>query len=245
MELPKNQKKELVKSEIKELPDLFIYGASYVGKSTVIDSLDDVLFINTDGNYDMYKNPYLYVGKTVKMQGRIKIEKTAWENFLEIIDELEKKENTFKYVCLDLVEDLREHCRVHVCSKLKIPHEADSAYSKAWDMVTVEFNQAIKRIKAAGYKLILCSKEVSKEVTEKTGAKYTQFTPNLNEKSSSILAGMVKLSARVYVDEKGSRWFNLEPNPHWFGGGRFDFKVSRCELSISELLKAMNEADIK
>lgn len=243
MNLPENKKREIIKPIITELPDIFLYGASYVGKSTVIDSLDDVLFVNTDGNYDMYRNPYVFIGKTSTMRGRMKIETSAWENFLDVINELEKKENGFKYVCLDLVEDLREHCRVYVCNKLHIPHESDSAYSKAWDMVTVEFNQAIKRIKAAGYTLVINSKEVSKEVNEKSGQKYTVFTPNLPDKAANILAGMVKLSARVYVDEKGERWFNLEPNPHWFGGGRYNFKVDKCELSVSELLKAINEAD--
>lgn len=243
MILPENKKREVKKQKIVDLPDMFVYGASYVGKSTVFDSLDNVLFINTDGNYDMYHNPYVYIGKTVKMQGRMKIEKSAWENFLEVIDELEKKENTFKYVCLDLAEDLREHCRVYLCDKLKIQHESDSAYSKAWDMVTTEFNQAIKRIKAAGYILLINSKEVAREINEKSGAKYTTFNPNLPEKAANVLAGMVKLTTRIYVDDKGERWFNLEPNPHWFGGGRFNFKVDRCNLSVSELLKAINEAE--
>ena len=243
VKLPENKKRDVQKKKITELPDTFIYGASYVGKSTVLDSLDNVLFINTDGNYDMYKNPSVFIGKTVTMNGRMKEEKSAWENFLDVISELEKKDNTFKYVCLDLVEDLREHCRVYMCSKLKIQHESDSAYSKGWDMVTTEFNQAIKRIKAAGYILLLVSKEVGKEITDAAGAKYTTFNPNLPEKSSNILAGMVKLTARVYVDDKGERWFNLEPNPNWFGGGRFNFKVNRCALSIPELLKAINEAE--
>lgn len=245
MDLPQNKKREIKKQKVTELPDMYIYGASYVGKSTVIDTLNDVLFVNTDGNYDMYQNPYVFIGKTSKMQGRIKIEKSAWENFLEVIDELEKKENTFKYIALDLVEDLREYCRIYMCDKLKIPHESDSNYSKAWDMVTTEFNQAMKRLKSAGYIVIRISKEVAKEVTEKSGAKYTTFRPNIPEKAADVLAGMSKLSVRAYVDDKGERWFNLEPNPHWFGGGRYNFKVDRCKLSVSELLKAINEADEK
>jgi hypothetical protein len=245
MNLPENKKRELKKEKITMLPDLFIYGASYVGKSTVIDSLDDVLFVNTDGNFDMYRNPYVFIGKTSTMQGRLKIEKSAWENFLELIDELEKKQNTFKYIALDLVEDLREYCRVYKCDKLHIDHESDSAYSKAWDMVSTEFNQAMKRLKSAGYIIIRISKEVAKEVSEKSGAKYTTFKPNMPEKAADVLAGMSKLSVRAYVDDKGERWFNLEPNPHWFGGGRYNFKVDKCKLSVSELLKAINEADEK
>lgn len=243
--LPENKKREVTKKEYVDLPDMFIYGDSYVGKSTFYDSLNDVLFVNTDGNVDMYANPSVYIGKTVKMNGRMKIETSAWENFLELIDELEKKENTFKYVALDLVEDLREHCRVYMCDKLKIAHESDSSYSKGWDMVTTEYNQAIKRIKAAGYIVLYVSKEVAKEVTSRGGASYTTYRPNVPEKTANMLAGTVKLTCRVSVDEKGERWLNLEPNVHEFGGGRFNFKVNKCKLSTSELLKAINEADEK
>lgn len=243
MELPKNEKRDVKKNKIVNVPDMFVYGQSYVGKSTVFDSLDNVLFINTDGNYDMYKNPYVYIGKTTVMNGRMKLETSAWENFLATIDELEKGTSGFKYVVLDLCEDLREHCRVYLCDKLKIQHESDSNYSKAWDMVTVEFNQAIKRIKSAGYTLIIISKETAKEVTEKSGAKYTTFSPNLPEKTANILAGMVKLSTRIYVDDRGERYFNLKPNPHWFGGGRFNFKTDKCKLNINDLLKALNDCE--
>ena len=245
MNLPENKKRELKKEALTQLPDLFIYGASYVGKSTLFDSLEDVLFINTDGNCDMYQNPSIYIGKTVQMNGRMKIEKSAWQNFLDVIEELEKRENTFKYVALDLVEDLREHCRIYMCDKLKIAHESDSNYSKAWDMVTTEYNQAIKRLKAAGYTILNISKEVTKEVTPKGGTAYTTYNPNLPEKTANMLAGTVKLTCRAFVDEKGERWLNLKPSVHEFGGGRYNFKVNKCKLSVVELLKAINEADAK
>lgn len=243
MELPKNTKKPSEKETLKHLPEMYLWGASYVGKSTFADSLDDVLFVNTDGNCDMYKNPYVYIGKTVTMNGRMKVEKSAWENFIDLIEELEKKQNTFKYVCLDLVEDLREYCRVYIQKKLGITHESDSAYSKGWDLVALEFNQAIKRIKAAGYIPLYISKEVVKEVSEKSGAKYTTFAPNIQEKTANMLAGTVKLTARIYADEAGKRWIQLGLNPHVFGGGRYRFKVDKCPLDKDELLKAINDAD--
>ena len=245
LELPKNEKKALKKEKITSPPDMYIYGASYVGKSTFVDSLDDVLFLNTDGNSDMYQNPSLYINKTSAMNGRMKIDTSAWENFLSVIEELEKKQNTFKYVCLDLVEDLREHCRVYMCQKLKIPHESDSSYSKAWDMVTTEFNQAIKRLKSAGYTIIYISKEVSKEVSPRNGVPYTTYKPNMQEKAANMLAGTVKVTCRVYADENGKRWMSLNPNVHEFGGGRFNFKNDTCELSMTEFLKALNDAEVR
>ena len=245
MLLPKNEKKDLKKEVLTELPSIYMYADSYVGKSTFFDSMDNVLFLNTDGNFDMYSNPSIYIAKTTKMNGRIKVDTSAWDNFLEVIEELEKKENTFKHIVLDLVEDFREHCRVYMCDKLKIAHESDSNYSKAWDMVTTEFNQAIKRLKSAGYTVHYISKELTKEVTPKGGLPYTQYRPNIQEKTAGVLSGTVKLTCRAYVDERGERWVNLKPSPHEAGGGRFLFKVDKCKLDKNELLKAINEADLK
>jgi hypothetical protein len=245
MKLPENKKRELTKVKLTEIPEVYLYGDSYVGKSSFFDSLDNVLFINTDGNFDMYANPYVYINKTTTMSGRIKLEKSAWENFLEVIDELEKGENTFKHIVLDLVEDLREHCRVYKCDKLGVKHESDTAFSKGWDMVTLEFNQAIKRLKSAGYKVHYISKELTKEVTSKGGSGYTTYRPNIQEKTAGMLAGTVKLTCRAFADEKGERWLNLSPNVHEFGGGRYGFKVDKCKLSTEELLKAINEASEK
>lgn len=243
IELPKNERKKTKKEKITQIPAMYIYGESYVGKSTFVDSLDDVIILNTDGNEESYTCPVIKIGKTVTMNGRMRMERSGWENFLDAVSVLEEHSQDYRYVVLDLVEDLREYCREYIQKKLKIDHESDSAYSKGWDMVTLEFNKAVKRIKQAGYVPILISKEVSKEITEKNGFKYTKFSPNIPEKTANTLAGMVALTARFYFEDDGSRWIHLSGNPHIFGGGRFNFKVEKCKLDKDELLKAINEAN--
>ena len=115
--LPENKKKQ---PSINEMPDIFLFGASYVGKSTFADNAQDVLFINTDGNTDELLSPSITVANVVTVQGRMTTTKLAWEVFKEIVDELEKKQNDYKYIAIDLMEDLREHCRVYIYKKLGI-----------------------------------------------------------------------------------------------------------------------------
>ena len=79
--------------------------------------------------------------------------------FLDVVAELEKKQNDFKRICLDLVEDLYEHCRLYIYDKLDIQHEQDAGYGKGWDMVRTEFLSTIKRLKNLGYQIIYISKE--------------------------------------------------------------------------------------
>ena len=168
--------------------------------------------------------------------------KLAWEVFKELVDELEKKQNTFKYVALDLIEDLREMCRVYIYKKMNITHESDAGFGKAYDMVTTEFNTVIKRIKAAGYHYILISKELESEVTLKSGGKYTTFKPNVPDKVANTLAGMVDVSARAFVDGEGKRWLQLGNQEHTFGGGRYHFKSDKCNLSMKSLVDEIKKS---
>jgi hypothetical protein len=143
MILPNNERRE---RKIDTNPDLWIYADSYVGKSTFIDQFDDLLFLNTDGNTDNTTSPVLRIADEVKVEGRITKRKFAWEVFLDTVVELEKKQNDFKRVCIDLVEDVYEHCRLYTYDKLGIQHEQDAGFGKGWDMVRTEYLSAIKRL---------------------------------------------------------------------------------------------------
>lgn len=236
--LPENKKKS---PKVNDMPDIFLYGQSYVGKSTFADNAPDVFFINTDGNTDELLSPAITIANEVTVNGRITTTKLAWEVFKELVDELEKKQSTYKYVALDLLEDLRELCRVYIYKKMNITHESDAGFGKAYDMVTTEFNTVIKRIKAAGYHLIINSKEVEGEVTLKSGGKYTTFKPNVPDKVANQIAGLVDISARAFVDENGRRWLQLAKQDHTFGGGRYNFQVDKCELSMKALVEEIKK----
>lgn len=236
VELPKNEKRKISKSNI---PDLYIYGDSYVGKSTFADALPDCFMINTDGNVDNITCPYITVANQVTTNGRITTVKPAWEEFKEIVDELEKKQNSYKWIIIDLVEDLREHCRVAMYKKLGISHESDASYGKGYDMVKTEFFSNLKRIKQAGYHICLISKEIRDEVTMRGGSKYTTFKPNIPDNVANVLSGMVDFTARAFIDEEGKRKLQLSKKDVVFGGGRYTPSVESCDLNLPAMLKAL------
>ncbi|RXM68409.1 NTP-binding protein [Clostridium tetani] len=238
MLLPKNERRE---RKIDTNPDLWIYADSYVGKSTFIDQYDDLLFLNTDGNTDNTTSPVIRIMDKVWYEGRMQKKKFAWEFFIEAIEELEKKENDFKRVCIDLVEDLYEHCRLYTYNKLGIEHEQDAGFGKGWDMVRTEYLSAIKRLKNLGYQIIYISKEVVKEINLKNGAKLTTINPNINDKVANVLAGTVDLTVRAYMKDE-DRFLQLEKKENVFGGGRFNFKVKKIPLDMKEFIKALEEA---
>lgn len=236
--LPKNERRA---EEPITKPDMWIYADSYVGKSTFVDHMDNVLFINTDGNISNITSPYILIADELHQEGRITSKTLAWENFISVIDQLERHDNTFEVVALDLVEDLYEHCRTYVFNQLGIKHETDAGYGKGWDMVRTEFLRQMKRLKTLGYQVIYISKEVVNEITYASGAKVSTFKPNIPDKIANVLAGTVTLTLRAYMDERG-RYLNLRKAENIFGGGRIDFKRDTCALDVQAFAEALAEA---
>lgn len=234
MLLPENKRKQ---KELNLSPDLWIYAQSYVGKTTLVDSFDDVLFLNTDGNTDNVTSPVIRIRD--EWEGRIK--KSAWEVYLDVLKELEKKENSFKIIAVDLVEDLYEHCRLYVYNREGWQHESDGGYGKGYDMVKLEFLSNMKRLKNMGYQVIYISKELAGQVTLRGNTTITTYKPNIADKIANVLAGTVDLTCRAYADDRG-RWIGFKVDEYTFGGGRFDFKSDKCELSRDAFIKAIKEA---
>ena len=234
MLLPKNERKQ---KEANLTPDFWIYAQSYVGKTTFVDSFDDVLFLNTDGNTDNVTSPVIRIRD--EWEGRIK--KDAWDVFLDVLKELEKKENDFKIIAIDLIEDLYEDCRLHVFEREGWQHESDGGYGKGYDMVKLEFLSSIKRLKNLGYQLVYISKELAGQVTLRGNTTITTYKPNINDKVANVLAGTVDLTCRAYADDRG-RWIGFKVDEYTFGGGRFDFKTDKCELSRKGFISAIQDA---
>lgn len=234
MILPKNERREKV---LNTTPDMWIYADSYVGKSTFIDQLDDVIFANTDGNIENITSPVVRIRN--EKDGRMT--KLAWEVFLDFVAELEKKENTFKVVAIDLLEDLYEYCRLYMYDKLGIEHEQDAGFGKGWDMVRTEFCSTIKRLKNLGYRIVYISKELKTEVNLKNGAKITSYAPNLPDKVANILAGTVTLTVRAFMNNRG-RFLQLAKEENVFGGGRFNFVNDTCPLDMNAFIKELKLA---
>lgn len=238
MILPKNERREV---KIDDKPDFWIYADSYVGKSTFVDKLDNLLFINTDGNTDNTTSPVISISDEVIQNGRMTKRKLAWENFLDVVSELEKKDNDFERVCIDLVEDLYEHCRLYTYDKLGIEHEQDAGFGKGWDMVRTEFLSTMKRLKNIGYQIIYISKEIVTEINLKNGGKITTYKPNLNDKVANVLAGTIDLTMRAYMDGE-DRILQLEKKENVFGGGRFDFAKEEIKLDMDLFLEEIKKA---
>ena len=232
--LPKNERREVKQFAKKKL---WFYGCPFSGKSTLADKFPDPLFLSTDGNVNNITAAFVPIKNTVTTEGRLTKTTLAWETLKDVLVELEKKDNTFKTIVIDLVEDTYEHCRVWCYNKMGIEHESDNSF-KAWDYVRNEFLGTMKRIMNLDYEniILISHEDMSKDITKRTGDKITAIRPNITEKISLKLAGMVDIVARIVVED-GKRSISFKSDNVIFGGGRLKLTTTEIPLDYDALMQ--------
>jgi phage nucleotide-binding protein len=238
MILPKAERRQVGQTTKRKL---WIYGGAFSGKTTFMDSAPMPLNLNTDGNIQFVTMQYLSIKDTY--EGRQKV--LAWENFKKVIDELEKKDNDFKTIIVDLLEDTYESCRLYMYDKLGITHESDDSF-RAWDKVRTEFLSTIRKLMNLDYEniVLISHEDTTKDITKKSGDKITAIKPNIADKVANKIAGMVDIVARVVVEDDDSRTLNFKSNEVIFGGGRLKgISKTQIPLDWDALCEVYDEAN--
>lgn len=244
MLLPKNERKPqgaIIKKAV------WIYGAPFSGKSTIANDFPDPLFLNTDGNLKFLPGgepPKVEIANRVVVEGRQTKTTMAWEIFKQAISELEKKQNDFKTIVVDLLEDVYEHCRIYIYQREGITHESDNSF-KYYDIVRTEFLSTLKRLMSLNYEniILISHEDTSKDITKKSGDKITAIKPNLQDKVANKVAGMVDIVARVVADGL-ERTLSFKTNEVIFGGGRLNVSSTDIPLDYDELMKVYEEVNL-
>lgn len=240
IKLPENKRRNI---EAVEKRVLWIYGVPFCGKTTFANNFPDPLMLNTDGNIKFVDAPYIRIKDEVKVEGRQTKRTLAWDVFKDTISELEKKENTFRTIVVDLLEDLYEHCRLYMYHQMGITHESDDSF-RAWDKVRGEFLNTLKRLMNLDYEniILISHEDTSKDITRKGGDKITAIKPNLQEKVANKVAGMVDVVARIVADGE-TRTFSFKSNEVIFGGGRLRVNAKDIPLDVKALFAVYDEAN--
>ncbi len=240
MLLPKNERRNVEKISKKVM---WIYGAPFSGKTFLANKFPDPIMLNTDGNIRFVDAPYIAIKDLVTVEGRMTKKTLAWAVLKDAIGELEKKQNDFKTIVVDLLEDTYEYCRLYMYDQMGISHESDDSF-RAWDKVRTEFLSTIKRLMALDYEniILISHEDTSKDITKKGGDKITAIKPNLQEKTANKIAGMVDIVARVIADGE-VRTLNFKTNEVIFGGGRLNVAANTIDLDFDELMKVYDAAN--
>lgn len=240
MLLPKNERRNLNATQKKVI---WVYGAPFSGKTFFANSFPDPLMLNTDGNIKFVDAPYIAIRDTVTVEGRLTKRKLAYEVFTEAVDELEKKQNDFKTIVVDLLEDVYEACRVFICERQGWKHESDDSF-RAWDMVRSEFLNTLKRLMNLDYEniVLISHEDRTRDLTRKGGDKISSIKPNLQDKVANKVAGMVDLVARIVADGD-DRQLSFKTSEVIFGGGRLTVRNKEIPLNYAAFCEVYQEAN--
>jgi len=242
MLLPKNERRDLNATKKKVI---WVYGAPFSGKTFFANAFPDPLMLNTDGNIKFVDAPYIAIRDTVTVEGRITKRQLAWEVFNDTVTELEKKQNDFKTIVVDLLEDVYEACRVFICDRQGWKHESDDSF-RAWDMVRSEFLNTLKRLINLDYEniILISHEDRTRDLTRKSGDKISSIKPNLQDKVANKVAGMVDLVARIVADDN-ERVLSFKTSEVIFGGGRLTVRNKEIPLSYANFCEVYEEANQK
>ena len=225
---------------------VWVYGAPFSGKTYFANAFPDPLMLNTDGNIRQLPGgvpPHVFIRDTVTVEGRLTKRKLAYEIFTETVDELEKKQNTFKTIVVDLLEDVYEACRVFICERQGWKHESDDSF-RAWDMVRSEFLNTLKRLMNLDYEniVLISHEDRTRDLTKKGGDKISSIKPNLQDKVANKVAGMVDLVARIVADGD-ERQLSFKTSEVIFGGGRLTVRNKEIPLDYAAFCEVYQEAN--
>lgn len=232
MVLPSSNRRDISKPKRKVI---WLYGQPFTGKTTFANQFPTPLMLNTDGNIEYVDAPYISIKDVVKTEGRRTTRKLAWNLFKETITELEKNDNDFETIIVDLTEDTYEFARLFIYDREGLSHESDDSF-RAWDMVTNEFLNTFRRLMNLDYEniIIISHEDSSKDITKRSGENITAIKPNIREKVATKLAGMVDIVGRVVAEPDGTRLLSFKSDEVVFGGGRLPIDVDVIELDVDE-----------
>ena len=240
MVLPKIERRNIEEVSKKVI---WLYGSPFSGKTFFANAFPDPIMLNTDGNIKFVDAPFVPIKDEVKVDGRMTKRRFAWDIFKDIIAELEKKENGFRTIVVDLLEDCYEACRLYMYDQMGITHESDDSF-RAWDKVRTEFLSTFRRLTNLPYEniVLISHEDTSKDITKKGGDKLTAIKPNIQEKVANKIAGMVDIVGRVVADGD-VRVLSFKTNEVIFGGGRLSVKESEIPLDYETFVGVYAEAN--
>ena len=95
---------------------MLLYGAPKVGKTTMLSKLDECLIVDTEGGSNMVS------GTIAKCSSR--------EDLFALLQELNTREDKFKYIALDTIDNIADWADFSVCKEENVSAVQDLPFGK-------------------------------------------------------------------------------------------------------------------
>lgn len=150
--------------------NILIWGESMSGKTYLAKEFESPLIINTDGNASKITTPSVFIKN--------------FNEFKEVIEELEKGKHTFKTLIIDLIDDLETMVINHICSLAKVESLADIAFGKGFNTFNSIWKNLMMTLTQMNMNVIFIS-----HIVEKMDGQTSYQAPALSQKCLNACMG--------------------------------------------------------
>jgi len=161
-----------------------VYGREKIGKTTLLSSWPDALFLATEPG----------------TKG-LKVYEVACKNWKDVrmaVKLLEEDDSRFQTVVIDTVDRAYDMCLEYTCDKIGIPYPGEDAsgrndWGKSWRAVKVEFLSVVHRIVNTKRGLCFTSHAKETEFSTRSGEKYNRIYPSMSSQARSVIEAFVDI----------------------------------------------------
>lgn len=214
---------------------VLLYGAPKTGKTTIASKFPKALLLGFEAGY-------------LTIPGIMALPINSWAEFKTVLKQLKTDEGHTAYdnIIIDTVDIAKDLCEKYICNREGVETIGDLAYGKGYNMVSKEFDEALRLIPQLGYGLVMISHSQDKVFTDENGKEYNQICPTLDNRSRLIVDRMSDLIiyAHPIQEEDGSIHTVgfMRQTPRFVAGSRFKYTPDSIEFNYENLVNAIGDA---
>jgi len=216
-----------------------IYGQEKIGKTEFASQIPDALFIPTEPGINCVE-VYNAVAPKECLD--------TWEEFGALKNEIVKAIDAGKFqysmVVIDTLDNLYDMCTTYVCKAMKIDHQSDAKWGKAYDMIQTEFERVMIQI-TSRVKVMFISHSTEKEIENKV-TKVNRTQPDLPKKALKWVNGFVDFIGYINQDKVSKqRKIYFEGGETLIAGNRGGMLENEMPFDYSTIVAQINKKGIK
>ena len=214
---------------------VLLYGQPKTGKTTTASHFSKALLLAFEAGYKA-------------LPGVMALPINTWAEFKSVLKQLKTDEGheTYENVIVDTVDIAYDLCEKYICNREGVESIGDLAYGKGYNLVSKEFDEALRSIPQMDYGLIMISHSQDKVFTDENGKEYNQICPTLGNRPRLIVDRMSDLIvyAHPIQEEDGNiRTIGfLRQTPRFVAGSRFKYIPDSIEFTYDNLVNAIGDA---
>lgn len=187
---------------------MLLYGAPKVGKTTMLSKLDDCLIVDTESGSNMVS------GTIARCSSR--------EELFALLQELNTREDKFKYIALDTIDNIADWADSAVCEEEGVRAVQDLPFGKGFGLVRSKVMRTIETFSELTENLIIIGhRKVAYAVTDGSTLVIPESL-DLTGKTKNLIMSKCDAIGYMYRGEEGDLRVSFNSNNAIEAG-------SRCE----------------